>query len=213
SSVIISFYFIYVSFFKEYSPSFFETVFASIVLFGSLFFYVNKNKFVWEYHKDSILNIEYIWFLLVPISVYLLIVLVINIWKLQKKWLPIGIDKRPANIIFSDDPIESVDQDRLEYGPIVTRLTEILINEKHKKSISIGLVGPWGNGKSSILKLVQEKLKESDETWEDIITIQFMPYLNHKEDDIINEFFISLSSALSEYSGKLSNQMLAYTQK
>lgn len=57
-------------------------------------------------------------------------------------------------------------------------------------------------------------LKDKDNTkYKGIITIHFLPYLNHSENDIINEFFTSLSSRLAPHNGKLSNQIIDYAGK
>ncbi len=118
------------------------------------------------------------------------------------------------NTLINDDPIYNIENDKLEYNSVVDRLSETLLNEKHKKAISIGLIGPWGNGKSSVIHMVEEKIKKNlTYKKDDIITIHFLPYLNHNDDDIINEFFITLSNQLSIYNGKLSNELINYSQK
>lgn len=118
------------------------------------------------------------------------------------------------NKLISDDPIYNSDKDILGYSEIVSNVSEILLNETHEKSISIGLVGPWGNGKSSVLNLIEKQIKTNKSYRNnDIILIHFLPYLNHNENDIINEFFTTLSNKINDYSGKLSNQLITYSQK
>jgi len=66
---------------------------------------------------------------------------------------PFRDNSENTNEFKNDDPIFKFDDDRLGYLPIIKRLSGILITEKHKKSFSVGLIGPWGNGKSSVINL------------------------------------------------------------
>ncbi len=118
------------------------------------------------------------------------------------------------NFLVGDDPLSKQEEDRLDHASTVGRLTEILLNEQHPKSITIGLVGPWGNGKSSVMQMIKSSIESSDpHKGGEIISIQFLPYLNHNENDIINEFFTTLSNEIAPYSGRLSSQLLDYSQK
>ncbi|MGL2963870.1 KAP family P-loop NTPase fold protein [Flavobacterium sp. RSB2_4_14] len=118
------------------------------------------------------------------------------------------------NILLDDSPISKQDKDELDYEETVRKLSEILKKDNHKKSFTIGLVGPWGNGKSSVLKMVKKELSKTNKnTKSDIIIFDFLPYLNHKENDIINEFFTALSNELKPYNGKLSNLITEYSSK
>ncbi|WP_417861372.1 KAP family P-loop NTPase fold protein [Winogradskyella sediminis] len=214
SSFISSIYIFYICFFKEYKASFLQLSSSYFLLFIILFYYSKVDLYHWEYYKDSLIGWEYFWYLLAPILIFLLITFIINVWKFIKYNLPVGEKTRAPNYIVSDDPIIKITQDELNYKPIVDRLSTILLNEKHSKSISIGLVGPWGNGKSSILNFVKNNiLKNKKNSPDEIIVVNFYPYLNNDETDIINEFFNSLSKQLVKYNGKLSNQILDYTQK
>ena len=60
-----------------------------------------------------------------------------------------------------DQPIASKDLDRFEYSPFVDVLRDIIKNSKGP--LNIGLFGPWGAGKSSILSLLEEALKNENE--------------------------------------------------
>ncbi|MFH6959162.1 P-loop NTPase fold protein [Flavobacterium aquidurense] len=118
------------------------------------------------------------------------------------------------NFLISDDPILTQQDDLVDFRSTVGKLTEILLNDKHPKSISIGLIGPWGNGKSSVIQLVKNNIEDSQQfNNKEIITIHFLPYLNHNENEIINEFFTLLSNELAPYNGKLSNQIVDYSEK
>ena len=105
------------------------------------------------------------------------------------------------------------------------KLYQILINQESRKSLTIGLVGPWGNGKSSIIQMLLDKFEPNlsykerfnqifnKDLLDDYLIIHFLPYLNHQEEDLIKEFFRALSSKLKPYNGKLSNLVLEYSKQ
>src|SRR6185437_3494949 len=84
-------------------------------------------------------------------------------------------------------PIQSKEDDALSRDQFVRRLTNALINPQTKKSSSvvIGVTGPWGSGKSSLLNLVREHIKA---TYSDAIIITFDPWLVSGRNDLIYQF-------------------------
>lgn len=217
ASSVLAIGYISFRFFKyKYLSSFTEVLSVSIITFSASYFYLKSDFQKWQYLNDSLIGLDYIVYLLVPLC----IILVFYVLKLFNRHFIAPFKERSINNEFkNDDPIFKVDEDELGYSPIVKRLSSILFNEKHNKSFSIGLVGPWGNGKSSVINLLKNNLKNSDfisnvnDKKEVPIMVHFLPYLNHKEDEIINEFFIALSDELSKYNGKLSNQIINYSQR
>jgi len=121
------------------------------------------------------------------------------------------------NKYFEDNPTIIKRQSR----DLVSRITELLVFENPKSSFTIGIIGPWGNGKSSLIKSVREEIKQEHKVvsymrkpnLEDLLIVNFSPFLNHNIDDILGDFFISLSVALNEYDGSLSNSIIEYSDK
>jgi len=163
---------------------------------------------------------KYIYFILIPIIVF------ITSFSVRFLYDSFFLSKIKASVNFSNDSaIDDINEDELDYHTIVNKLTDVLKNHDSEKSFTIGLVGPWGNGKSSIIKMVSSQLKPKISFFKTIlnylkfgknnntIIINFLPYLNHKEEDIISEFFTSLSKELSYFNGKLANQILEYSKR
>lgn len=181
-------------------------------LFLIIYFnYLNPNKkWILESFEFFNLNVVYI---NIIIAFLLLILIIIFIRYLDY----LGENKKikfENNILLHDSPISKKKSDQLDYQETVKNLTNILYNDNHEKSFTIGLVGPWGNGKSSVLKMVEKDLKKKNlNNHSEIIVFHFLPYLNHKENDIINEFFTCLSNEMKPYSGKLSNLITEYSSK
>lgn len=115
------------------------------------------------------------------------------------------------NPFSSDDPITAESEDKLNYKTRAIEIIDFLEVSNFRKSFTIGIVGPWGNGKSSLIEMMQRQLevKELHET----IHLKFLPYLNHSESDIISEFFNQLSNELNKHSGKLANYLVDYSEK
>jgi len=197
---------------KRYQPSFYEYYILAIIFFISTYYYFNAEKLKW-----SFLYINFLSFKIPHISLISLPILFFFALNFHR-WFNLDVYKKEfndnSNFLINDNPISELTNDKLEYYEVVKKLSSILINESHTKTVSIGLIGPWGNGKSSVINLIEEEIKGSFKYKEnDIISIHFLPYLNHKDDDIINEFFLTLSNQLANYNGKLSNQVLNYSQK
>ncbi|WP_316234156.1 KAP family NTPase [Bradyrhizobium sp. SZCCHNR1098] len=88
-------------------------------------------------------------------------------------------------------PIDSQEQDVLGRMNFVRRLADALIDKKTGKSrgIAIGITGPWGSGKSSILNLLREHLKAS---FPKAVVVRFDPWLISGRTDLIAEFIREL---------------------
>ncbi len=181
-----------------------------IAAFG-YFYYTEKLYFL----KDSICGFYYVGYFIIPLLLFLLgsfLSFLISHFCYK--------NNTHDNILNDDSPKSTLNEDELGYEKIVNKLSKILVNDKHKKSFTIGLVGPWGNGKSSIIEFLINNLKskafkqdKKDLITEDYIIIKFQPYLNHNEKDIITDFFESFNAELSKFNGKISNSILEYSKK
>jgi predicted KAP-like P-loop ATPase len=88
-------------------------------------------------------------------------------------------------------PIDSENQDALERTDFVRRLADALIDPRTKKArgLAIGITGPWGTGKSSVLNLLSRHIKA---TYEDALVVRFDPWLVSGRNDLISEFLREL---------------------
>lgn len=197
---------------KKYNCSINEINVIVQILFLVYYFNYSVNQIRWSLVKFELLNINFIY---INLIIFLLTFTIAVILIRYLNWL--GEEKKLKlnnNILLDDSPISKKAGDKLDYQETVKNLTDILYNDNHNKSFTIGLVGPWGNGKSSVLKMVEKELKKKNRNDDSqFITFNFLPYLNHKENDIINEFFTCLSNELKPYSGKLSNLVTEYSSK
>ena len=91
----------------------------------------------------------------------------------------------------SDEPICNETDDILKRSSFVNNLADSIISWDKEKSLVIGLYGKWGVGKTSILNLTENKLKESNAPIE---IIKFNPWRYSESDDLLNPFIKQVST-------------------
>ena len=89
-----------------------------------------------------------------------------------------------------DKAIKSCEEDELNRCSFAKSLGEAIINYKDEESLVIGLLGKWGYGKTSIINMATEYIKESSE---EPIIIEFNPWLFSNQNQLIKKFFDELS--------------------
>lgn len=94
----------------------------------------------------------------------------------------------------SDKPIFDKTQDKFSRSKFAYRIAETIINRDEKEGLVLGLYGAWGEGKTSVLNLIESPLKEKDE----ILIIKFNPWRFSDEESLIINFFKNISDALNK---------------
>jgi len=87
----------------------------------------------------------------------------------------------------------SLEQDVLGRRPFVENLATAILNYGSTDSLTIGLYGPWGSGKSSLLNFVIEELKKDEET---VAVARFNPWNFSQQDRLFSTFFATMSSLI-----------------
>ena len=160
------------------------------------------NKFTpfifWEYKGWVWLDIIYV---LGGIFVLYEIIYLIRLWKQEKKVI------LTEGILLRDDAIEDLSEgDFLEYNDMATELkTRLEAVNLSKKSYSVGIVGEWGIGKSSLLNLFANQVKQAGQ-----IVVRFNPRSAKKVDLIQEEFFAVLTHELNKYNFNASKALGKY---
>ncbi|HFK5575114.1 TPA: P-loop NTPase fold protein, partial [Elizabethkingia anophelis] len=108
--------------------------------------------------------------------------------------------------LYDDNPIDKSDNDILGRKSKATQIAQLLKNNKSKNSIAIGIVGKWGDGKSSFMNLIEENLKNDSK----FITIQFNSWLNISIKSIIQDFFNTIEKEIAPYSFDISKEFKTY---
>lgn len=97
-----------------------------------------------------------------------------------------------------DRAVEEELHDKLVRGPFVESIVSALVREtadasgavicRRSRGFVVGLTGPWGSGKSSILNLLARRLGSMDR----VLVAKLNPWLFNSRDEILNAFFASL---------------------
>lgn len=102
------------------------------------------------------------------------------------------------NQFISDEPITGSDQDRFNRAPFAARIADTIARRPDPSSLVIGVFGPWGDGKTSVLKMMEEQLRRHPH----VVVIHFNPWHFQSEDQLIRGFFATLADGLDR---KLNN--------
>ena len=95
-------------------------------------------------------------------------------------------------MFYEDKSIKSESEDKLNRTNFARKITDNIIQYEPKDSLTIGILGQWGSGKSSLINLVKNKLK-----WEkDIIIVEFNPWFFSNQNNLYYQFFKTLILAL-----------------
>lgn len=104
----------------------------------------------------------------------------------------------PSEVVVNhrpDHPIETSDDDRLGRDGFVARLARAMVAPNGRASgVVVGLTGPWGSGKSSLLNLLQAKIEDQNPA---AVVVRFDPWLVSGRDDVITQFFAELLATIT----------------
>jgi hypothetical protein len=95
---------------------------------------------------------------------------------------------------YSDEAITTPQQDRLGRERFVKILSNRLIFMPLQDSFVFGLYGAWGEGKTSVLNLVEEELKQKN----NVVVVRYDPWYYDSADALLSSFYERLDSALND---------------
>ncbi|MCH9739997.1 MAG: hypothetical protein K0U38_04030 [Epsilonproteobacteria bacterium] len=94
-----------------------------------------------------------------------------------------------------DKPIEKKSEDFLGRKSFAETVTNAILeyDDKNSESLTIGLYGKWGSGKTSIINMVLEDIEKED----NVIFFKFEPWLYSDTQQLISHFFKDFSKAIN----------------
>jgi predicted KAP-like P-loop ATPase len=91
-----------------------------------------------------------------------------------------------------DAPLESSADDEFGLGEIVAQLADTLAHRVRPDGYTLGIEGPWGSGKSTLVNLISERLK----TVRGKHVIRFEPWLIGEKSALLAAFFAKFASEI-----------------
>lgn len=96
-----------------------------------------------------------------------------------------------------DEPIVNSEHDSLNRGKLAESIASRILSRDTESCMVVGISGPWGSGKSSLLNLIRERIDEAAEEKSGILILRFNPWSYSTIDQLIAAFFRELRSKLS----------------
>jgi predicted KAP-like P-loop ATPase len=120
----------------------------------------------------------------------------------RREDVPSAKPSQPAGTLHADAPITSEEEDRLGRAPFARRLARQLELAPADGFVA-ALTGPWGSGKTSVLRLVADALAERAEgESHDVVIVEFNPWLFSGSEQLVSQFFEELADALPRQLGR-----------
>lgn len=101
----------------------------------------------------------------------------------------------------NDKPIETASDDLLARSPFASSLAKSLLAYQDTGSLCVGLYGPWGSGKTSLVNLIVSYIEENGKANNDSgdadgtepVVFRFNPWNFASKDQLIRQFFLQLA--------------------
>ena len=93
-----------------------------------------------------------------------------------------------------DSPIDNPSQDKLERWAFAKRIANCIANIIDERSLVFGISGKWGEGKTSVLKLIHHALLDENQ----IIRIWYNPWQYKDEIQLLRSFFETIADVCTD---------------
>ena len=97
-------------------------------------------------------------------------------------------------MFYAEKPIISKNEDLLGREKVANNLAREIKYYKNKDSLTIGIVGKWGSGKTSFINMILESFEKNN----NYIVIKFNPWNISSRKQLISDFFLQLSNNLKK---------------
>ena len=98
--------------------------------------------------------------------------------------------------VAADNPITRPEEDALGRAKPARSFAEQVLSLDSSEGVVVGVLGPWGSGKTSFVNLARGHLKDSGVT-----VLEFNPWMFSGADQLVQAFFVELSAQLKIRAG------------
>ena len=91
---------------------------------------------------------------------------------------------------YSDKPILSKKEDFLKRKYFAELVAKSLENLNSQDTFTIGLYGQWGTGKTSLVNMILEEIKENEK----VVIVRFEPWNFSSTNQLLEQFFVHLAN-------------------
>lgn len=117
-------------------------------------------------------------------------------------------EPKKDNAFNIDNPITTYDEDRLGRKPFAEILArKIFDTETTEGAFTVGIVAPWGYGKTSFINIMKNIFVERG-----AIVINFTPWLYGEGNNLTKAFFVELSKYLKIYNHSIYEKLIPYAE-
>jgi len=119
------------------------------------------------------------------------------------------LSNEKQSLLYEDSPISNEKDDELEnlFSKTVEKIQKIITKNNFDTSYTVGINSEWGGGKSSILKMLKNRLKRDSNN----VIVDFNPWMGFDKKVLIKDFFNSLSENLTE--NNISDDISTYSKE
>ena len=146
-------------------------------------------------------GIGYMDIIMFLLGVSVLLILYIKYWPQKINQNP----KNAENSFILDSPITTEEEDLLDYSSSAHILAEKIKNADTHHSCCIGLIAPWGMGKTSYLNILSRCFDSKS-----FIILRFNPRHSISSDNIQADFFNLLFSTLGQFDSRFDSSFKDY---
>lgn len=101
----------------------------------------------------------------------------------------------------SDKPIHYIEEDKLNRGNFAKMIAKGLIDYENDDNLCIGLIGPWGSGKTSLINMIFSEIRE-EKGPKEIALLNFNPWNYSSTEQLYSQFFRALASCMGDEDNK-----------
>ncbi|MFC5290933.1 P-loop NTPase fold protein [Actinokineospora guangxiensis] len=97
-----------------------------------------------------------------------------------------------------DNPIKAADEDRLGRVDQAQQVAQALYGIDASEGSVVAILGPWGSGKTSLVNLVKERVRDSE-----LVVLEFNPWMFSGSEQLVGSFLSEIAAQLRVKDPKL----------